>query len=104
VIVNVADIRYVEAAGNYVVLHTEVGELKLRETISTLERELAPWDFVRVHRSYVVNLDAVREVQPWFHGDQRIVLTDGTLLNLSRRYRDALRQRMATSAAAPPAP
>jgi len=101
VIVNVADIRYVEAAGNYAVLHTDVGELKLRETLGTLERELAPWDFVRVHRSYLVNLDAVREVQPWFHGDQRIVLTDGTLLNLSRRYRDALRQRMATSPAAP---
>lgn len=95
VIVNVSDIAWVEAAGNYVVLHTAVGELKLRETLSAMERELEPWDFVRVHRSHLVNLDAVREVQPWFHGDQRLVLTDGTLLNLSRRYRDNLRRRMA---------
>lgn len=99
VIVNAADIRYVEAAGNYVVLHTPRGELKLRETISNMERELAPRDFVRVHRSYLVNLDAVKEIQPWFHGDQRIVLNDGTFLNLSRRYRDALRLR---TAPAPP--
>ena len=97
VIVNVSDIAWVEAAGNYVVLHTAVGELKLRETLSAMERELEPWDFVRVHRSHLVNLDAVKEVQPWFHGDQRLVLTDGTLLNLSRRYRDNLRRRMAPS-------
>ena len=76
----VPDIAWVEAAGNYVVLHTAVGELKLRETLSAMERELEPWDFVRVHRSHLVNLDAVREVQPWFHGDQRLVLTDGTEL------------------------
>jgi hypothetical protein len=95
VIVNVSDIAWVEAAGNYVVLHTAVGELKLRETLSAMERELRPWDFVRVHRSHLVNLDAVKEVQPWFHGDRRLVLMDGTLLNLSRRYRDNLRRRMA---------
>lgn len=93
VMVSVADVHYVEAAGNYVILHTDEGELKLRRTLSHLERELA--DFVRVHRSYLVNLDAVREIQPWFHGDQRILLRDGTFLNLSRRYRDALRQHTA---------
>jgi hypothetical protein len=95
VLVSAADVHYLEAAGNYVILHTDQGELKLRETLSNLERELAGRDFVRVHRSYLVNLDAIREIQPWFHGDQRIVLRDGTFLNLSRRYRDALRQRTA---------
>lgn len=98
VIVNATDVWYVEAAGNYVILHTPEGELKLRETLSTLERELRDRDFVRVHRSYLVNLDAIREIQPWFHGDQRIVLKDGTFLNLSRRYRDAVRQRTVSAA------
>jgi hypothetical protein len=100
VIVNAADIRYVEAAGNYVVLHTPQGQLKLRETISNMERELGARDFLRVHRSYLVNLDAVKEIQPWFHGDQRLVLCDGTLLNLSRRYRDALKLRTAPAPSA----
>jgi hypothetical protein len=100
VIVNAVDIRYVEAAGNYVILHTPKGQLKLRETISNMERELGVRDFVRVHRSYLVNLDAVKEIQPWFHGDQRLVLSDGTFLNLSRRYRDGLKLRTAPTPSA----
>jgi len=99
-IVNVDDVRYFEAAGNYVILHTPHGELKLRETLANLEQQLANRDFVRVHRSYVVNLDAVREIQPWFHGDQRIVLANGEFLNLSRRYRDAVRERFSPRPAA----
>ncbi|HEX7029189.1 MAG TPA: LytTR family DNA-binding domain-containing protein [Gammaproteobacteria bacterium] len=94
VIVNAADIDYAEAAGNYVILHTREGELKLRETMDNMERQLDPAQFARVHRSYIVNLDAVKEIQPWFHGDQRLVLHDDTLLNLSRRYRDHVRQRV----------
>jgi DNA-binding LytR/AlgR family response regulator len=65
-----------------------------------MERELGARDFLRVHRSYLVNLDAVKEIQPWFHGDQRLVLCDGTLLNLSRRYRDALKLRTAPAPSA----
>lgn len=100
VMVSVDQVQYLEAAGNYVVLHTDEGELKLRETLGNLERRLADRDFVRVHRSYVVNLDAVREIQPWFHGDQRIVLKNGDFVNLSRRYRDALRRRLSPATVA----
>ena len=92
-------VRYLEAAGNYVVLHTPDGELKIRDTLANLAKRLADRDFVRVHRSYVVNLTAVREIQPWYNGDQRIVLLDGTFLNLSRRYRDDLRRRLDPAAA-----
>lgn len=91
-VVSADDIRRIEAAGNYVVLHTPQGELKLRETMDGMEKRLDPERFVRVHRSHIVNLDAVQEIQPWFHGDQRVVLRDGSVLNLSRRYRDRLRR------------
>ena len=100
VIVNAGDIRYVEAAGNYVVLHTAEGALRLRETISNMTLKLAPADFARIHRSHIVNLDAIKEIQPWFHGDQRLVLHDGTMLNLSRRYRDELTSRTSVAATA----
>ncbi|HEX7047605.1 MAG TPA: LytTR family DNA-binding domain-containing protein [Gammaproteobacteria bacterium] len=94
VVVNAADIDYAEAAGNYVILHTRLGEMKLRETMDNMERQLDPARFARTHRSHIVNLDAVKEIQPWFHGDQRLLLHDGTVLNLSRRYRDQVRQRV----------
>lgn len=100
VIVDVDDVHYLEAAGNYVVLHTSDGELKLRDTLTRLAARLEASDFVRVHRSYVVNLDAVREIQPWHHGDQRLLLRDGSFLNLSRRYRDAVRERFDSAPAA----
>lgn len=87
IIVNTVDIRYIEAAGNYVILHTSDAKLKLRKTMGKIEELLNPENFVRIHRSIIVNIDAIREVQPWFHGDQRLVLDDGTLLNLSRHYR-----------------
>lgn len=77
----------IEAAGNYVQLHTADGRFLLRVPIGTLAARLDPSRFVRISRSDVVRLDAVRELVPWFHGDQRVVLKDGTTLMWSRRYR-----------------
>jgi two-component system LytT family response regulator len=77
----------IEAAGNYVQLHTADGRYLLRVPIGTLAARLDPSRFVRISRSDVVRLDAVRELVPWFHGDQRVVLKDGTTLMWSRRYR-----------------
>ncbi len=81
-------IHWLEAARNYVKLHTDGGTYTLRGTIEGLARRLDPSRFVRVNRSQVVNLDSVKELQPWFHGEYRIVLKDGTRLNWSRRYLD----------------
>ena len=61
---------------------------KVRTTLAAIEQQSDPQNFVRVHRSYIVNIEAVKESQPWFRGDQRILINDGTILNLSRRYRD----------------
>jgi len=87
VLIAVDRIDRIEAAGNYVQIHTADGRYLLRTPIGTLAARLDPSRFVRISRSDVVRLDAVRELVPWFHGDQRVVLKDGTTLMWSRRYR-----------------
>ncbi len=89
-----ADITWIEAEGNYVRLHVGTDAYLIREKIGTLETRLDPAAFVRVHRSSIVNLNAVRELRPWFSGDYVIALKDGTELRLSRGYRDRLRARV----------
>jgi two-component system, LytTR family, response regulator len=84
------EIDWIEADGNYVRLHATGGEHLLRETIRGLEARLDPERFLRIHRSTIVNLDRVREIHPLFHGEYRVVLSDGTKLTLSRGYRDRL--------------
>jgi two-component system, LytTR family, response regulator len=87
VLIAVDRIDRIDAAGNYVQIHTADGRYLLRTPIGTLAARLDPSRFVRISRSDVVRLDAVRELVPWFHGDQRVVLKDGTTLMWSRRYR-----------------
>jgi DNA-binding LytR/AlgR family response regulator len=86
--VRTADVEWVEAARNYVRLHVDGRTHTLRTTLTALERRLDPARFRRVSRSALVNLDRVRELQPWFHGDAVIILHSGSRLPLSRRYRD----------------
>lgn len=71
------DVRFVTAAREY----------RRRITLGELERRLEPDTFFRLNRSEIVRASAIREVQPWFHGDARVVLHDGTVLSWSRRYR-----------------
>ena len=82
------EIDWVEAADNYVRLHVGPESHLLRETMGALEARLDPAKFLRIHRSTVVNIDRLKELQPWFHGDYIVTLQDGTRLNLSRTYRD----------------
>lgn len=87
IMVEVADIDWIEAAGNYAVLHVGGETLEIRSSLTRLEGELDPKRFVRVHKSYVVNVARIAEVTPWISGDWRIRLQDGAEVNLSRRYR-----------------
>jgi hypothetical protein len=87
IMVEVADIDWIEAAGNYAVLHVGSDRFEIRSSLSKLESELDPRRFVRVHKSYVVNVARIAEVTPWISGDWRIRLQDGAEVNLSRRYR-----------------
>jgi two-component system LytT family response regulator len=88
VFVNTADIDWIETAGNYLTLHAG-GETQLvRETMSQLEAKLDPRQFVRIHRSTIVRIGAVREITPLFNGDQTVILANGTKVVLSRSYRE----------------
>jgi len=87
VMVEVADIDWIEASGNYAILHVGGDTFEIRSSLTKLEGELDPKRFVRVHKSHVVNIARIAEVTPWISGDWRIRLHDGAEVNLSRRYR-----------------
>jgi DNA-binding LytR/AlgR family response regulator len=89
-ILDVGEIDRLEADGNYVVVHATGESYRLRDSLDGLARRLGEQRFARVHRAHVVNIDRIREIQPWDHGDYRIVLKDGSFLNFSRRYRSRL--------------
>ncbi|MGK5008474.1 LytTR family DNA-binding domain-containing protein [Janthinobacterium sp. MDB2-8] len=86
-----ADIEWLQAWGNYVNLHVRGHDYPLRSTMAAIERRLDSKRFVRVHRSYIVNLDFVQAIVPLESGDARAVLSTGGEVPVSRRYRDALK-------------
>ena len=89
-ILDAGEIDRIEADGNYVVIHAGGQSYRLRESLDGLARRLDEQRFARVHRAHVVNIDRIREIQPWDHGDYRILLKDGSFVNFSRRYRSRL--------------
>jgi two-component system LytT family response regulator len=90
----VADVDWFEASGNYVRVHVGRVSHLIRETMHGIEAQLDPNQFARIHRAVIVNLDRIRELQPWFAGDYIVILRDGRQLKLSRTYREALQARM----------
>lgn len=86
--VAVADIDWIEAADNYVRLHAGRQSHLLRETMTSLEKKLDPNQFLRVHRSRIINVRKIKQLQPLFRGDYDIMLQDGTRLESGRGYRD----------------
>ena len=87
-----SDIDWFEATGNYVTLHAGRDSHLLRGTMNALEPKLDPDQFVRIHRSAIVSLDRVKELQPWFRGEQVLTLKDGTELTVGRAFRNRLQQ------------
>ena len=88
VFVSTAAVDWIETAGNYLSLHAGAETQLVRETMSQIEAKLDPRQFVRIHRSTIVRIDAVREITPLFNGDQSVILADGTKVVLSRSYRE----------------
>ena len=84
------EIDWIEAEGKYVRLHVGKESYLLREAIGSMETQLDPKKFPRIHRSTIVNIERVRELQPWFHNEYRVILKDGTELMLSRSCRKRL--------------
>jgi len=87
--VALSDVDWVEGARNYVMLHTGGKTYTMRGTLEGLLKKLDPQAFVRVNRSSIVRLDSIRELQPWFHGEYKIVMKDGVRVTWSRRYTGA---------------
>ena len=87
VVVDAADIDWIEAADYYVSIHAGGHAYLLREPLAELEKSLDPDVFFRVHRSAIVNLARIREIHPMFHGDSMLVLRDGSQVKLSRSRR-----------------
>jgi LytTr DNA-binding domain len=86
-----ADIECLQASGNYVNLRVRGRDYPLRSTLAALVPRLDPARFVRVHRSWLVNLDFLAEIEPLETGDARLTMRDGTKVPCSRTYRAALR-------------
>lgn len=84
------EIDWISAEGNYINLHVKKDSYLLRETISNLEAQLDPQRFARIHRSQIVNLDRIRELRHWSHGEYQVILHDGVELMLSRSCREKL--------------
>lgn len=90
VLVPTSEILALEATGNYVCLHTEKVQHILRGTLSAQESRLDPQRFLRTHRSWIVNLDHVREAQPWGKGSWILLTRTGLKVPVGAQYREAL--------------
>lgn len=90
-VVRVEEVRWMEAADNYVRLHAGKEQHLLRATMAEVEGMLDPRRFVRVHRSAIVNVDRVTTIEPWGQGEFLLVLDDATRITSSRGYRERIR-------------
>jgi two-component system LytT family response regulator len=90
----IADVDWFETDGNYVRVHVGKSTYLIRSTANRLQEELDPARFARIHRRYLVNVDRVVGLEPWFGGDAVVLLRDGTKLRLSRNFREEFLGRM----------
>jgi len=97
IVVDAATVDCLEAADDYVELHVGKTVHMMRERLSELEARLDPEIFVRIHRSTIINLTRVRELQPLIRGDALVVLADGTAFRCSRSRRAELERRLTLS-------
>ncbi|HEX7979939.1 MAG TPA: LytTR family DNA-binding domain-containing protein [Gemmatimonadaceae bacterium] len=87
-ILQIADVDWFETDGNYVRVHVGKSAYLIRSTANRLQEELDPRRFARIHRRFLVNVDRVVGLEPWFGGDAIVLLRDGSKLRLSRNYRE----------------
>jgi len=90
VFIDVDEINWIESSGNYVKLHMKDSTHLVRGAMKTLEKKLNPLRFIRIHRSSMVNINMVKEIEPWFSGDSKVILENGKSLKMSRNYKETL--------------
>ncbi len=92
-LIGAGDIDWIESSGNYAHLHAHGASYVVRMTMGELERRLDPARFARIHRSTIVQIDRIQDIIAAWHGDFDVTLRDGTVLRLSRNYRDRVLTR-----------
>jgi two-component system, LytTR family, response regulator len=85
-IIPVEDIHWFEADGYNIKIFTQTESFKLRQTMKEMEEKLDPEIFLRIHRSYIINMDFIKEIQEWFRGDYLVILKSGKKLTISKSY------------------
>jgi two-component system, LytTR family, response regulator len=91
------EIDWIEAQGKHVSIHIGKETHLVREAMNNLETELDPKKFARIHKSTIVNIDRIKQLQPLVHGDFRVILRDATVLTISRRYRQKIDELLGKS-------
>lgn len=94
-IIRVEDIEWLESSGNYVNLHIKQRIYPMRATMSNLIPKIENKGFCRIHRSYAINLDLIDSITPLSSGDSEVKLINGKVLNLSRRYKEEFKLKLA---------
>jgi len=92
VFIDTSTIDWIDSNGNYAQLHVGNQQYEIRETLSAIERRLDPLDFVRIHRSTIVNIRSIKEIHPWFRGHHLVVLKNGRELRMSRYQNEVARR------------
>jgi two-component system, LytTR family, response regulator len=88
------EIDWIEAQGDYVRLYSQGRKFLIREKIGEMEQQFASDRFIRIHRSTIVNVERIKEMQPLFYGEYAVILNDGTRLTLSRSFREKVFSRL----------
>ena len=96
IMLDLAEVGWIESQGNYLALHAGAATHLIRETSSRFEAALDPVRFVRIHRQTIVALNRIREIASLPSGDATVVLDDGTSLRMSRNFREAVKRRFET--------
>ncbi len=94
ILLSLDTVHRILSEGNYLLFRTSNGVYLRRGTLNAIEERLNPEKFRRINRSEIVRLEAVAEFQPWFHGDYRVIMKDGTMLTWSRCYRARMRSEL----------
>jgi two-component system LytT family response regulator len=91
-LVDVSEVQYIESEGNYVLFHLTKGSIMIRDTMTRIEQRLQPHGFVRIHRSVIVNREAVSEFHPWYTGEYVLKLRTGKEFTVTRTFKHNLAQ------------
>ena len=92
--VRVKDIEWIEATGVYVTIHTSGKEVLYRASLTDMEQSLDPHRFLRIHRSAIVNIDSIVQLEALSHGEFEVLLKNGAHPRVSRTYRSAMEKRL----------